>query len=92
MGMLARGARGRLADILTRGSCGEGGTKTAVAIHNNDAACCYPPMLEARGAQVVEGRKTTREKHVPSAPTKTLMGLHGERIAEWHVDGMITTA
>jgi hypothetical protein len=33
--MLASGARGRLVDIPTRASWGEGGTNTAAAIHNN---------------------------------------------------------
>lgn len=41
-GMLAKGARERLVDILEKGSCGEGGMNTVAAIHNNKGALCYP--------------------------------------------------
>jgi hypothetical protein len=51
-GMLAKGARERLVDILVKGSCGEGGMNTVAAIHNNEEALCHPPKLEARSSKL----------------------------------------
>jgi hypothetical protein len=59
-GMLAKGARERLVDILMKGSCGEGGMNTVAAIHNNKGALCHSPKLEARAPQRWPGRETTR--------------------------------
>ena len=50
-GMLAKGARERLVDILMNGSCGEGCMNTGTAIRNNKEALCHPPKLEARALQ-----------------------------------------
>lgn len=54
--MLASGARGRLADILMSGSCGEGGMNTVAAIHNNmhqslALRCSKLEASKARGAE-----------------------------------------
>ena len=51
-GMLAKGARERLVDILVKGSCGEGGMNTVAAIHTIRERFVTPPKLEARSSKL----------------------------------------
>jgi hypothetical protein len=81
-GMLAKGARERCVDMLMRGSCGEGGMNTVVAIHNNRGAFCHLPKLEAGGGGAGNNALKTR----PFQTTTALEDRHKARRANEHMD------
>jgi hypothetical protein len=85
-GMLAKGARERLVDILIKGSCGEGGMNTVAAIRNNKGALCRPPKLEARALQCWLEAGDNALKTRPFQTTRALEGGHKARIADGHMD------
>jgi hypothetical protein len=87
-GMLAKGARERLVDILEKGSCGEGGMNTVVAIHSNKGALCHPSKARSSSSLMAGGGgwEKTRLKTRPFQTTGALEDGHKARIADGHVD------
>lgn len=85
-GMLAKGARERLVDILMKGSCGEGGMNTVAAIHNNKGALCHPSKARSSSSSTLAGAGDNALKTRPFQTTRALEDGHKTRIADGHMD------